>query len=67
MQIRCKLLKVKYIYEKGLKEVTCDLLLVLNKNVKSIKKLLQELKSVWKFMLHFNILTCPVKLLLGHV
>ena len=49
MQIRYKILKVKDVFEKVLKEVTCDLRTwVLNKSVKSNKKVLQELKSVWK-------------------
>ena len=43
-----KMLKVKDIYEKVLKEVTCSLRKVLNESVKSIKKVLKVLESVRK-------------------
>ena len=39
-------MKSKRAYEKVLKEVTCNLQKVLNKSVKSIKKVLQVLESV---------------------
>ena len=38
--------KVKGVFDKVLKEVTCNLQKVLNKNVESIKKLLKVLQSV---------------------
>ena len=41
--------KVKDVYEKVLKEVTCNLRKVLNESVKSIKKVLKVLESVGKF------------------
>ena len=49
MQISYKILKVKDVYEKVLKEITCELRKVLNKSIKSIKKVLQVLESVRKF------------------
>ena len=42
------MLKVKDVYEKVLKEVTCNLRKVLNESVKSIKKVLKVLESVRK-------------------
>ena len=48
MEITYKILKVKDICKKVLKEVTCNLRKVLNKGVKSIKKVLQVLESVRK-------------------
>ena len=48
MQIIYKILRVKDVYEKVLKEVTCKLQKALNKSVKSIKKVLQVLQSVRK-------------------
>ena len=48
MQITYKIWKVKEVYEKVLKEVTCDLRKVLNESVKSIKKVLQVLEIVRK-------------------
>ena len=42
------MLKLKDIYEKVLKEVICNLRKVLNKSVKSIKKVLQVLEFVRK-------------------
>ena len=48
IQISYKILKVKDVYEKVLKEVTCNLQKVLNKSIKSIKKELQVLESVRK-------------------
>ena len=42
------MLKVKDVYEKFLKEVTCNLRKVLNESVKSIKKVLRVLESVRK-------------------
>ena len=48
MQITHKIRKVKDVYEKVLKEITCNLREVLNKSVKSIKKVLKELESVRK-------------------
>ena len=46
MQIIYKIRKVKDVYEKALKEVTCNLRKVLNISDKSIKKVLQVLESV---------------------
>ena len=46
MQIRYKILNVKDVYEKVLEDLW--LAKVLNKSAKSIKKVLQVLKSVWK-------------------
>ena len=43
MQITCKICLVEYVYEKDLKEVTSNLRKVLNKSVKSIKKILPVL------------------------
>ena len=43
-----KMLKVKDVYEKVLKEVTCNLRKVLNESVKSIKKVIKVLESVQK-------------------
>ena len=43
------MLKVKDVYEKVLKEVTCNLQKVLNESVKSIKKVLRVLESARKF------------------
>ena len=43
-----KILKVKNVYEKVLKEVACNLQKVLNESVKSIKKVLKVLESVQK-------------------
>ena len=48
MQIAYEIWKLKDMYEKVLKEVTCNLRKLLNKKVKSIKKVLQEVESVWK-------------------
>ena len=48
MQITYKIWKVKEVYEKVLKEVTCDLRKVLNESVKSIEKVLQVLEIVRK-------------------
>ena len=48
MEITYKIWKVKEVYEKVLKEVTCNLQKVLNKTVKSIKKVTKVLKSVRK-------------------
>ena len=48
MQIRYKMLKLKDVCEKILKEVTSDLQKCWIKSVKSIKKVLQELKSIRK-------------------
>ena len=42
------MLKVKDVYEKVLKEVTCNLQKVLNESVKSIIKVLKVLESVRK-------------------
>ena len=42
------MLKVKDVYEKFLKEVTCNLRKVLNESVKSIKKVLRVLESARK-------------------
>ena len=42
------MLKVKDIYGKVLKDVTCNLRKVLNESVKSIKKVLKVLESVRK-------------------
>ena len=46
MQISYKILKVKDVYEKFLKEVTCSLRKVLKKSVKSIQKVLQARESL---------------------
>ena len=43
-----KMLKVKGVYEKVLKEVTCNLRKVLNESVNSIKKVLKVLESAIK-------------------
>ena len=48
MQISDKMLKLKDVYEKVLKEVNCNLRKVLNESVKSIKKILKVLESVRK-------------------
>ena len=48
MEITYKIWKVKDVYEKVLKEVTCNLQKVLNKTVKNIKKVIKVLKSVRK-------------------
>ena len=40
------MLKVKDVYEKVLKELTCNLQKVFNESVKSIKKVLKVLESV---------------------
>ena len=48
MQIAYEIWKLKDMYETVLKEVTCNLRKLLNKIVKSIKKVLQEVESVWK-------------------
>ena len=48
MQITYKIWKVKDVYEKVLKDVTCKLRKVSNKSVKSIKKVLQLLEFVRK-------------------
>ena len=48
MQITYKIWKVKEAYEEFLKEVSYNLGKVLNKSVKSIKKVLQELKIARK-------------------
>ena len=48
MQITYKIWRVKVVYEKFLKEDTCNLRKVLNKSVKSIKKVLKVLESVRK-------------------
>ena len=42
------MLKVKDVYKKVLKKVTCNLRKVLNESVKSIKKVLKVLESVRK-------------------
>ena len=42
------MLKVKDVYKKVLKEVTCNLRRVLNESVKSIKKVLKVLEFVRK-------------------
>ena len=46
--------KVKDVYEKVLKEVTCNLGKVLNESVKSIKKVVKVLESVRKSPLAEN-------------
>ena len=46
MQISYKILKIKDIYEKDLKEVTCKLPKLFHNSIKSIKKVLQVLESV---------------------
>ena len=48
MQISYKILKVKDVYEKVLKELICNLQKVLNESIKSIKKILEVLESVRK-------------------
>ena len=48
IKIAYKIWKLKDVYEKVLKEVTCNFRKLLNKKVKSIKKVLQEVESVWK-------------------
>ena len=48
------MLKVKDVFEKVLKEITCNLRKVLNESVKSIKKVLNVLESVRKFQLAEN-------------
>ena len=48
MQMAYRIWKVKDVYEKVLNEVICNLRKVLNKSVKSIKKVLKLLESVGK-------------------
>ena len=55
MQTSYKILKIKDIYEKDLKEVTCKLPKLFHNSIKSIKKVLQVLESVWKFPLTKNL------------
>ena len=49
MQITYKIRKVKDVYEKVLKEITCNFQKVLNKSVKSIKKVFKVVESARKF------------------